>query len=251
MILLLPLLIPVVGAAVLLGFGTGRRARVLALVIGAAAISAGYVLTQNGRAADKMFTYSAPLVLLLGATGVRYAGQILQPRARIAAQWAAVGWLGGTILLGATLPPEGGLALMPPSERPEHYDLRAISAQLPRDGRDVVLVNVPRTNGWTFPLYVQLLLGRQNTYFQSGLVIDNNSDYQNLYFEQLDEAPRYALMLKNADYVGTAGLGDLAAETEDLALYRLTTAHLAELQAFDAAARAAEAAKPAFPSLAP
>ena len=40
MILLLPLLIPLVGAAVLLGFGTGGRARVLALVIGAAEIFA-------------------------------------------------------------------------------------------------------------------------------------------------------------------------------------------------------------------
>ena len=40
MILLLPLLIPVVGAAVLLGFGTGGRARLLALVIGAAEIVA-------------------------------------------------------------------------------------------------------------------------------------------------------------------------------------------------------------------
>jgi hypothetical protein len=206
-------------------------------------------LTQNDRAADKLFTYSAPLVILLGSTGVQYAGRILQPHARTATQWAAAGWLGGTMLLGAALPPGRGLALMPPASRPEQYDLRAIGPHLPRDGQFEILVNVPRANGWTFPLYVQLALGCQNTYFQSGLVIDNNTDYQNLYFEQLDEVPRYALMLKSADYVGTAGLGELVSETQDLALYRLTTTDLAELQAFDAAARAAEAAKPAFPSL--
>ena len=40
MILLLPLLIPVAGAVVLLGFGTGGRARLLALVIGAAEVAA-------------------------------------------------------------------------------------------------------------------------------------------------------------------------------------------------------------------
>lgn len=40
MILLLPLLIPVVGAAVLLSLGTDGRARFLALVIGAAEIAA-------------------------------------------------------------------------------------------------------------------------------------------------------------------------------------------------------------------
>src|SRR3990172_11788115 len=40
MMLLLPLLIPLVGAAVLLGFGTNGRARLLALVVGGVEIVA-------------------------------------------------------------------------------------------------------------------------------------------------------------------------------------------------------------------
>jgi hypothetical protein len=223
----------------------------LALVTGLALLAAVYVGRDNDRAADKLFTYGYPLLILLGAVAVQYAGRVLQPPFQRAAPALAAGWLGGTLLLGAAIPLSRGLAILPAAARPQRYDVQALLSQLPAGAAGPIVVNVPRAEDWMFPLYLQFVFGARGGYFQHGLVIDNGSVYQNLYFDTLSTLPHYAVMLKSADYVGMAGLGEAVAETPDLILYRLTTDDLGALQMYDAQQRQAEAAKPLFPSLTP
>src|SRR5258708_26575357 len=108
----------------------------------------------------------------------------------------------------------------------------------------MLLVNIQRTSAWTtagpnnlneaewsFAYYDMYAFSRYPAYFQSGLIVDNKLQAQNMWLQTMNRPPDYAVILKSVDYIGPQHLGTEVAETPDLVLYRLSAQDLAPYKA--------------------
>jgi hypothetical protein len=229
--------------------------RILAsLALGGLALTAIFALRNSDYSAGRSVSYYYQYLVLAGLIWLRHTPRWL-PRWQ---HWLAVGLtafaLGLQVLLGQYLPWANMPAtLFGRSEALKHeaYDLSPVLRRLAAARPRQLLVNIPRERNWTFPLYCMFVFSPYPAHFQSGLVIDNNLNYQNLWFSELASAPDYVVTAKGDDFVGAGALGELVAETPDLALYRITQPDLQAFQAHEAALQQAEADKPLYPTLAP
>src|SRR5581483_2050125 len=132
------------------------------------------------------------------------------------------------------------------SPRNESYNVSAITDYLRRNPPQLLLVDIPRTKSWEFAFYAMFVFSHFPSYFQSGLVIDNNTTFQNFWTGQLNTLPDYAVILKSHDYIGREQWGTLVAETQDLALYHLTVQDIGLLNEKERELRELEEQKPVF-----
>jgi hypothetical protein len=221
---------------------------VLALTGSGLAVAAVMLAAHNPRSAGKAFTYIFPYLLLAALLIVHY----MPPRLGRLAPLATLGlgvWLAGQVVFGSALPYRGSQNFVNQSGRPEQYGLGDITGYLDQHPPRQLLVAIPRGDSWTFAYYSMFVFSRYPAYFQTGLVIDNNTTYRNLWFSSLTSVPDYAVIAKSADYIGPQQLGTLVAQTNDLALYHITTTTLAPFQAAEANFRQQEAARPLFAGL--
>ena len=56
-------------------------------------------------------------------------------------------------------------------------------------------------------------------HYLSGLVIDNNVKYQNLWLRELGGTPDYIVVPRQSDYIAARNLGMPLSSTQDLVLY--------------------------------
>jgi hypothetical protein len=203
----------------------------------------------NGRSAGKSLTYVAPF---LPQAVMTIANHLPARRAvgRLALA-ALAGWLGLQIGIGLLLPLGDNADFLADRPKRDQYNLSPITDYLERNPPRLLLVNVPREQGWPFAVYTMFVFGRYPAHFQSGLVIDNNPTYQNLWLWPLPAAPDYAVVRKSDDPIGVAGLGSVVAESRDLLLYRITGGDLAAFNDIEAKTRAAGSSLAVFPTLAP
>lgn len=226
-------------------------------------------LVQNPKAAGKAYTYVFACIFLgmvIGADGL--IDRLQAPRRRILLALLAV-WLTLVIGVGLLLPFDpvaGGRFARARANRADYaLDLKPITTALDRANPALVLVNVPREDPFFFAFYVMLALSQHPTYYQSGLIIDGDLSFQNLWLAELDRVPDFVLVSKPADYLDGTGLGQVVAETDNLRLYAISMAAI-EMAAIEmahpgagldwlrqqeAAIRQQEASKPMFPSLMP
>ncbi len=221
-------------------------------VLGGIIVFAWMYLDGNSQAAGKAFTYSYPYLLLFLLFGVCALASTWSPgRSRAALALTSV-WLVVAVVAGALLPYDalaGNRFRQGRSIKQAHdYDLGAIANALAHLPSGLVLVNVPRDDTWHFAYYVMQVLRPFNTYFQSGLVVDNSLEYRNFWPGSLTAAPDYVITLAASDRVGPEGMGELLASTPDLRLYRVTRPDLAYFQSQVAAAQQGDAALKDFPS---
>lgn len=219
---------------------------VLALLFAGLLIFGSSILLGNPRAAGKAFTYVYPYLVLTVALapGLMPAYPLWLARA---AAGALVLWLALQVAIGAWLPfGRAFQSVFSSTPRAENYDLSPITRILDTNPPQLVLVAIPRSTSWEFPFYVTFVLERFPTYFQSGLVVDNNTKIRNFWTGALTAAPDYAVIAKSDDYIGVQGLGTRVAETRDLVLYRLTRADVNALSKQSTAMQAADASKPPF-----
>ncbi|MBX7234833.1 MAG: hypothetical protein K1X65_10640 [Caldilineales bacterium] len=219
-------------------------------------------LLQNPKAAGKAYTYVFACIVLGMVIGAdRLANRLQAPRRRILLAFLAV-WLALVIGVGLLLPFDpvaGGRFARARANRVDYaLDLNPITTALNRANPALVLVNVPRDDPFFFAFYVMLALSEHPTYYQSGLIIDGDLSFQNLWLAELDRVPDFILVSKPADYLDGTGLGQVVAETENLRLYEMAAIEMAHpgaglewLRQQEAAIRQQEASKPMFPSLVP
>jgi hypothetical protein len=234
-----------------------RASRAERLVLSAAA--AGLVVLAlmwslgNYRAADKGFTYVYPYLLLAAGCAANHLGPVRRVSLRPIATASLAGLMLSQVVIGAWLPfyqQAGGLFATSASSKPEEYDLRPILAYLDKHPPRLLLVNIPRARSWEFALYGMFVFDHYPAHFESGLVIDNNKTYRNLWFDSLQAAPDYAVVLREADYIAPGHLGTEVAHTRDLVLYQLNGANLTPHLAQESQEQEWESAKPLFPTLA-
>jgi hypothetical protein len=244
---------------VILVLGAVRASRPVAAAptrIVFAMLSAGLLLgglllaVNNGRAAGKSVTYIYPLLilgLLSASVGLDW---LFKSGARKMVLGVVTAWLASQAAMGLFLPLRGRADFLGQPPKTQQYDLSAITRQLDTLHPALLLVDIPRGNDWMFAYYSMFVFGRYPAQFQSGLIIDNNVQYQSLWLDSLRAVPDYAVVLKEADYIGPEQLGLKVAETRDLVLYRITSGNLMPFLEKEAEYRLEEATKPPFPSLA-
>ena len=224
----------------------------LAILAGAFGLSLALVALDNARSAGKALTYVYPWLIFVVALYPRYMrSHLTAPQQKLAIALLSL-WLVAQCLVGAYLPysqAQGSIFGRAERRKAESYDLSAIEAYLQQAQPERLLVHVPRDKDWMFAYYCMFAFARYPAHFQSGIVIDNSTAFQNLWFEDLTAVPDYAVVLKSADYIGPGNLGTKVAETADLALYRITTGDVTPFVEAEALWKGEEAAKPPFPTL--
>lgn len=207
-----------------IAFFRSRRTaeQVLFAVLTAGLAFAGWSLGGgNLRASGKAFSYVYPYVIL-GVAVAAGSVSTIAPRFERPLYAGVTFWFVIQIALGAVLPFTGAFSrVFNYSKRAEAYDLAPITRVLDANPPGLLYVAVPRTSGWEFAYYTSLVLGRYPAHFSSGLVMDNSMAVQNFWQSEPTTAPDYAVVLKSADIIGSAQLGEQLAETRDLVLYRL------------------------------
>lgn len=217
------------------------------------------LLVQNPKAAGKAYTSVYAYIFLGMVIGAEVVARRLQDRRRQVFLAAIAVWLVLVVIVGTLLPFDsrsaGRFARARANRAGDALDLQPITAVLDRADPGLVLVSVPRDKRFFFAFYTMLALADYPTYFQSGLIIDGDDGHQNLWLSELERVPDYVLISKPADYLAGAGMGRLAAETENLRLYRLETgdagAALTFLRSQEVQIKTQEASKAMFPSLVP
>lgn len=207
---------------------------------------------KNGHSAGKALTYAFPYLMLTPLMAYEHlpkqANRLVQP-----ALAALVGvWLTGQIAMSFFIPYAPnvrGVFSAGKNFKDEAFDLAPILATLDTVQPTRLLVAVPRDKDWTFAYYVMFAFSKYNPHFQSGLVIDNNVRYQNLWFREVMQAPDFAVVLRSQDFIGAQQLGDVVGSTPDLLLYRVTNPDVAVWQAQEKSFQQQDAAKPLFETL--
>lgn len=222
---------------ILAGWIAFFRSRRIAEQILFAVLTAGLVLAawsfvgDNLRASGKAFSYIYPYVILGVAVAAGSIGT-MAPRFERPVYAGVTLWFVIQFILGAALPFTGAFSrVFSYSKRAEAYDLTPITRVLDSNPPALLYVAVPRTSGWEFAYYTSLVLGRYPAHFSGGLVMDNSMAVRNFWQSEPNTAPDYAVVLKSADIIGSAQLGERLAETRDLVLYRLRSNALNALQA--------------------
>jgi hypothetical protein len=244
---------------VLLGLGAVRASRrqteaptrIVFAMLSAGLLLGGLLLAvNNGRAAGKAVTYVYPFLTLGLVSASVSLDQIFKAGVQNVALGVITIWLVGQSAMGLVLPLRGRADFLGQPPKTQQYDLSAITRQLDDAHPARLLVDIPRGNDWMFAYYSMFVFGRYSPYFQSGLIIDNNVQYQSLWLDSLPALPDYAVVLKQVDYIGPQQLGFKVAETRDLILYRISTSSLTPFLDKEAEYKLQEASKPPFPSLA-
>jgi hypothetical protein len=220
-----------------------------AVAVGGLLVAVALAISDNDRAAGKSITYIFPFLtlgLLQAAQGLRTLFAAGVQRAALAVTAA---WLATQAGLGTVMPFRGRAEFLSQAAKAEQYDVAVVTRVLDEAQPQRLMVDIPRGNKWMFAVYSMFVFGQYPAHFQSGLVIDNNPDYQALWTENLTELPDYAVVLKSVDYIGPEHLGEKLAETQDLVLYRITSTDLARFQAEERLYQEQESLKPLFPSL--
>ena len=225
----------------------------LVMLAGAFGLFRVFVVLGNARAGGKALTYVYPWLIFVVALYSRYmSSHLTEPQQKAALALLGV-WLITQCLVGLYLPYgkfRGSIFGRAERRKAQSYDVSAIEAYLEKAQPELLLVHVPRGKDWTFAYYCMFAFARYPAHFQSGIIIDNSTRFQNLWFEDLTAVPDYAVVLKSADYIGPENLGTKVAETADLALYRITAKDIAPFVNQEERFRREEATKPPFPTLA-
>ncbi|MDH7487327.1 MAG: hypothetical protein QHJ81_13775 [Anaerolineae bacterium] len=224
----------------------------LAMLAGAFGLSLVLVVVDNARSAGKALTYVYPWLIFAVVLYPKYMrSHLTAPQQKLAVALLGL-WLVAQCLVGAYLPysqAQGSIFGRSERRKAESYDLSAIEMYLQQAQPELLLVHVPRDKDWTFAYYCMFVFARYPAHFQSGIIIDNSTEFQNLWFEDLTAVPDYTVVLKSVDYIGPGNLGTKVAETADLALYRITTDDVTPFVQAEALWKSEEAAKPPFPTL--
>lgn len=230
--------------------------RIILSLVAAAFLLFGYFsLAKNGHSAEKALTYVFPYLILAPSLLTKYCEGWVNVRAqRIIAGLVSV-WLGLQILMSFYLPYNSNVqGIFREGDawyKAEGYDLTPILTALDGANPSHLVVDVKRTKDWTFAYYTMFALAKYNPYFLSGLVIDNNVKYKNLWFGDLPVTAEYAVTSRKDDYIAARNLGVPVASTKDLVLYHLT---VQDTRAFEERVKeyqVQDSAKPFFPSLQP
>jgi hypothetical protein len=115
---------------------------------------------------------------------------------------------------------------------------------------DHLLVDIPDTQAWPLNFYFQFAFQNEGAYFQRGILIDNTTEFRNLWLQEPPVGPEYIVVLKGHE----SDIGPDAqkrAESPALALYEVQPARPETLQAQDQVYQEMEANQPMFPTLAP
>jgi len=186
--------------------------------------SAMLLLLRSPWAAGKSFSYVYPYLILVVLLYSKHISlNLSKPQRKLAPAILTV-WISTQFFIGSYLPYGKNLEGLFGSagrKKPENYDLSPITEHLDRTPPELLLVCIPRTESWMFAYYSMLGFSRYPSYFQSGIIIDNSDEYQNLWLESLTYVPDYAVLLKTCDYVGKKNLGRKVSETADLVLYHV------------------------------
>lgn len=202
------------------------RRVLLSIATGGAVVFALFMIDGNAKAAGKAFTYTYPYFLLVFLVAAYDVGSRLvqSPRKTMLMQFVSL-WLVAAVLIGALLPYNsfaGGVFRRGRTAKTAHdFDLSPILRALD-DQPGILMIHVPRDQDWVFPYYVMQVLRGHPAQYQSGLIIDNSVEYQNLWTHRLEVAPDYLLTAAAHDYMAGSGRGELLQETQDLRLYRVT-----------------------------
>jgi len=222
---------------------------IFAVLAGGVFVALVELATNNDRSAGKAVTYIYPFLTLGLLAALGLASRVLTlPEQRWANVIVGV-WLIGVCLGGSYLALRRVPDFLDAPDKSEQYDLTPITRYLDRAKPGLLLVDIPRDSAWMFAYYSEFVFDRYPAYFQSGLVVDNGVQYQNLWLSPMGPAPDFAVVAKRADYIGPAHLGALVAETPDLALYKIDAANLSAFQSYEADYRQKQSALPWFPSL--
>jgi hypothetical protein len=228
---------------------------VFAFVAGGLAFSGVYLALNRDYTAGRAFLHYFPFLFLSVLVYPTYASGHLTARQARLVPGLLSAWLGLQVLIGAYVPfnPEAfvGSLHAVSSAKAEAYDLSPIQTYLQRNPPQQLLVSVPPQAGWILPLYTQFAVSEFPAHFQSGLVIDNTTTYQNYWPARLSTLPDYALVWKGADYIGPQQLGTRVLESPDLVLYNVTATDLTPFSTEEARLQGQEAGKPSFLPAAP
>ncbi len=207
-----------------------------------------FIWRSNVLLSGRLFSYTYPYFVL---------GVLLILNAPLTGWWQraiTLGvslWLVSQIAMTFYLPyalnPNANFRNASVSKRHE-YDLAAITRELDARSPQHLLVNIPRENDWPFAYYCMLVFSAYPAHFQSGIVVDNSLTPRNFWLPTSGELPDYAVVAKDVDYFGPKGLGEPIAATNDLVLYRITTADSKLIQAQEEAIQLSEQHKPFFHS---
>lgn len=222
---------------------------IFAVLAAGLAIAALFLAREDLRSAGKAFGYVYPYLMLGVLIFPTYAPKFLNVAIERGAYVLLVGWLVAQCLIGTVipfLPNPTGLFVNGDRFKAQQFDLTALDSVLSRETPQLLLVDVPRTQGWVFAYYTMFALDKYTEYYQSGIILDNNTAPRNLWPDSLERAPDYAVILKDADYIGPAKLGEPIAQTPDLILYRVTDTDLAKWNDQEARLKEQEAGKTEF-----
>ncbi len=227
--------------------------RIMGAIVSAGLLLFGYFFWRsNDHAAGKVLTYAFPYLFWTALLGYKY----VPPGPRAAVRWGitlllAV-WLCVQVLMSVYLP--YSLPVRDIFRAGNRFKNEALNAQPLLTTLDHVkparlLVDVPRDEDWMFAYYVMFIFAKYRPYFQSGVIVDNNVTFQNLWFTEMDAAPDYAVILKKVDYIGPMQLGQPMAVTQDLILYRVTNQDVSLWRTQEKVLQQREADKPLFTTL--
>lgn len=207
---------------------------ILAVVAGAAG---------NYRASGKAFTYVYPYMTFGILLFPKYMKQLFQPLLQKFTLALLGVWLVAQSVMVLYLPATHVLdgVLVPPAKN-ENFDLGPIVGYLDTHPPRMLLVTIPRAQIWSdtnpawgqetwdFAYYSMLVFKKYPVYFQSGIIVDNSLQAQNMWLQSLTVSPDYAVILKSVDYIGSKRLGTKVAETAELILYKLDSVDLSLLK---------------------
>ena len=202
--------------------------------------------------AGQAFTYTYALFILFGVTYLN-VGESWSHAWRVSIPIVVLLWLGGQVLLGAIMPHTDLVHMVIPLaevRQRARYNIDPILRVLDTRRADAVLVSVPDDEYWAYNMFLQYAFAPYHPTFQNGILMDNTNDYRNLLLPDSKSVYRYAVVARDADYVGFEQMGEVVAEAGDLLLYELHTYDPELIAAQAAALWQAQSQDPIFPSLA-
>ena len=196
----------------------------VSVLLGGTACSVLLFFQDNERASAKAFTYVYPYLIFAVCIAGNYVHLLFQPVLKKAVLTGIGLWLVTQFVFAGSIPylrRLGGVFHQTEMSKSNQFDLEPITRYLDINKPRLLLIDIPRTDTWTFAYYAMCVFSHYRSHFQSGLVVDNSTVSQNLWLQDLTEVPDYAVILKQADYIGPQELGVTVAETKDLRLYRI------------------------------
>jgi hypothetical protein len=206
---------------------------VFSTVLAGVLLSVVFLATHNQVSAGKALTYVFPYLMLAPLLMIENFSRLFQPALQRLSVLVVAIWLATQCAVALVWPNRPTDTFMAIPSRPEQYDLSPITSALAQQAPKRLLVGIPTGASWEYAFYTQLALSAYPVHFQTGLLLDNNTTYQNYMQPRLLLAPDYAVLLKEFDYIGPEQLGERIAETQDLVLYRVTEPDVAVFNAHE------------------